>query len=85
MLCDIRGQRVNDSVRDPLCSYELLLTKQKMSYFLLFHLFILRSAVTSRRGDLEILGYVMLQWLCDRLPWEKNLADKEYVRSEKTK
>ena len=82
MLFDIRGQRVNDSVREPLCSYEL---KQKMSYFLLFHLFILCSAVTSRRGDLEILGYVMLQWLCDRLPWEKNLADKEYVRSEKTK
>ena len=40
-------------------------------------------AVTSRRGDLEILGYVMLQWLCGRLPWEKNLANKEYVGNEK--
>ena len=39
--------------------------------------------VTSRRGDLEILGYVMLQWLCDRLPWENNLEDKEYVKNEK--
>ncbi|XP_073250180.1 serine/threonine-protein kinase VRK1-like [Porites lutea] len=43
------------------------------------------GVVTSRRGDLEILGYVMLQWLCDRLPWEKNLNDKEYVRNEKTR
>lgn len=41
------------------------------------------GVVTSRRGDLEILGYVMLQWLCDRLPWEKNLNDKEYVKTEK--
>ena len=40
-------------------------------------------AVTSRRGDLEILGYVMLQWLCGRLPWENNLANKEYVGNEK--
>ena len=79
MLFGIRGQRVNDSVREPLCSYELL-TEQKMSFLKL-----LCSVVTSRRGDLEILGYVMLQWLCDRLPWEKNLADKEYVRSEKTR
>jgi len=39
--------------------------------------------VTSRRSDLEILGYVMLQWLCSRLPWENNLEDKEYVKNEK--
>jgi len=45
---------------------------------------VLIFVVTSRRGDLEILGYVMLQWLCDRLPWEKNLSDKEYVSNEKT-
>ncbi|KZC09945.1 Serine/threonine-protein kinase VRK1 [Dufourea novaeangliae] len=25
----------------------------------------------SRRGDLETLGYNVLQWLCGRLPWEK--------------
>ncbi|KAK2568843.1 Serine/threonine-protein kinase VRK1 [Acropora cervicornis] len=42
-----------------------------------------KGVVTSRRGDLEILGYVMLQWLCGRLPWEKNLANKEYVGNEK--
>lgn len=43
------------------------------------------GVVTSRRSDLEILGFVMLQWLCDRLPWEKNLQDKEYVRNEKNR
>ncbi|XP_034948889.1 serine/threonine-protein kinase VRK1-like [Chelonus insularis] len=25
----------------------------------------------SRRGDMETLGYNILQWLCGRLPWEK--------------
>ena len=25
----------------------------------------------SRRGDLETLGYNLLQWLCGRLPWEE--------------
>lgn len=39
----------------------------------------------SRRGDLEILGYNMLQWLCGRLPWEDNLKDPEYVSQQKTK
>lgn len=43
------------------------------------------GVVTSRRSDLEILGFVMLQWLCDRLPWEKNLQNKEYVKNEKDK
>lgn len=33
----------------------------------------------SRRGDLEILAYNMLQWLCGRLPWEDNLRDQQYV------
>lgn len=41
------------------------------------------GVVTSRRSDLEILGYVMLQWLCNRLPWENSLEDKEYVKNEK--
>lgn len=43
------------------------------------------GVVTSRRGDLEILGYVMLQWLCSRLPWESNLENKEYVKDQKTR
>lgn len=37
----------------------------------------------SRRGDLEILGYNMLQWLCGRLPWEDNLKCPEYVSQKK--
>lgn len=37
----------------------------------------------SRRGDLEILGYNIVQWLCGRLPWEDNLQDCNYVASQK--
>uniref|UniRef100_A0A8B9J3W3 non-specific serine/threonine protein kinase n=1 Tax=Astyanax mexicanus TaxID=7994 RepID=A0A8B9J3W3_ASTMX len=37
----------------------------------------------SRRGDLEILGYCMIQWLCGRLPWEDKLQDPVYVRDSK--
>ncbi|TSV68137.1 Serine/threonine-protein kinase VRK1 [Bagarius yarrelli] len=37
----------------------------------------------SRRGDLEILGYCMIQWLCSRLPWEDKLQDPVYVRDAK--
>ena len=39
----------------------------------------------SRRGDLEILGYCLLQWLCGKLPWEDKLLNKEYVRDQKVK
>jgi vaccinia related kinase len=37
----------------------------------------------SRRGDLEILGYNMLQWLCGKLPWEDNITDPEYIHAQK--
>lgn len=37
----------------------------------------------SRRGDLEILGYCMIQWLSGHLPWEDNLKDPKYVRDSK--
>nr|XP_045252885.1 serine/threonine-protein kinase VRK1 isoform X8 [Macaca fascicularis] len=37
----------------------------------------------SRRGDLEILGYCMIQWLTGHLPWEDNLKDPKYVRDSK--
>ncbi|CAL4128017.1 unnamed protein product, partial [Meganyctiphanes norvegica] len=37
----------------------------------------------SRRGDLEILGFNMVQWLCRQLPWEDNLADCDYVATMK--
>lgn len=39
----------------------------------------------SRRGDMEILGFCMMQWLCKRLPWEDNLENKDYVFKQKTK
>ncbi|XP_064601190.1 serine/threonine-protein kinase VRK1-like [Liolophura sinensis] len=42
-----------------------------------------RGVVPARRGDLEILGYCLLQWLCSRLPWEDNLEDKDYVSDSK--
>nr|WGO62643.1 serine/threonine protein kinase [Wadden Sea poxvirus] len=43
------------------------------------------GACPSRRGDLEILGYCMIKWLCGKLPWENNLKDKEYVKDSKIK
>lgn len=44
-----------------------------------------RGVGPSRRADLEILGYCMLQWLCGRLPWEDNLKNCDYVAAEKIK
>ncbi|XP_059696516.1 serine/threonine-protein kinase VRK2 isoform X2 [Haemorhous mexicanus] len=43
------------------------------------------GSAPSRRGDLEILGYCMLHWLCGKLPWEQNLKDPVAVQSAKTK
>lgn len=42
-----------------------------------------KGVAPSRRGDLEILGFCLLQWLCSRLPWENNLENKDYVRDSK--
>ncbi|XP_019372193.1 PREDICTED: serine/threonine-protein kinase VRK2 isoform X1 [Gavialis gangeticus] len=44
-----------------------------------------KGVAPSRRGDLEILGYCMLQWLCGKLPWEQNLKDPVVVQAEKIK
>jgi vaccinia related kinase len=44
-----------------------------------------KGVAPSRRTDLEILGYVMLQWLCSQLPWEDNLTDKDYVMNSKAR
>ncbi|NXS36989.1 VRK2 kinase, partial [Pomatostomus ruficeps] len=44
-----------------------------------------KGVAPSRRGDLEILGYCMLQWLCGKLPWEQNLKDPVVVQTAKTK
>uniref|UniRef100_A0A2K5QC66 Serine/threonine-protein kinase VRK1 n=1 Tax=Cebus imitator TaxID=2715852 RepID=A0A2K5QC66_CEBIM len=37
----------------------------------------------SRPGDLETLGYCMIQWLTGHLPWEDNLKDPKYVTDSK--
>lgn len=44
-----------------------------------------KGATPSRRGDLEILSYCMVQWLCGQLPWEDKLQDPVYVRDSKIK
>ncbi|XP_068009364.1 serine/threonine-protein kinase VRK2 isoform X4 [Melanerpes formicivorus] len=44
-----------------------------------------KGVAPSRRSDLEILGYCMLQWLCGKLPWEQNLKDPVSVQTAKTK
>ncbi|XP_068608022.1 serine/threonine-protein kinase VRK1 [Brachionichthys hirsutus] len=42
-----------------------------------------KGASASRRSDLEILSYCMVQWLCGRLPWEDKLQDPLSVRDSK--
>ncbi|XP_078591015.1 serine/threonine-protein kinase VRK1-like isoform X2 [Branchiostoma floridae x Branchiostoma japonicum] len=44
-----------------------------------------KGVPAARRGDIEILGYVLLQWLCGQLPWEDNLANCDYLRDQKIK
>lgn len=41
-------------------------------------------SVPTQRGDIEILGYNIIMWLCGSLPWEK-LVDKTSVQKEKEK
>ncbi|XP_034177516.1 serine/threonine-protein kinase VRK1 [Osmia lignaria lignaria] len=41
--------------------------------------------VPTMRGDFEILGYNMIQWLCGSLLWEKNLSDPVTVQKQKEK
>jgi len=38
----------------------------------------------SRRGDIEILGLVLLHWLCGELPWENCLTNANKVRDLKS-
>ncbi|XP_076025876.1 serine/threonine-protein kinase VRK1 [Genypterus blacodes] len=42
-----------------------------------------KGVASCRRGDLEILSYNLVQWLCGRLPWEDRLQDALYVRDAK--
>ncbi|XP_037085683.1 serine/threonine-protein kinase VRK1-like [Pollicipes pollicipes] len=39
----------------------------------------------SRRGDLEILGYNLLQWACGRLPWQDHLQHADAVARYKNR
>ncbi|CAG4982121.1 unnamed protein product [Colias eurytheme] len=39
--------------------------------------------VATMRGDLEILGYNMLQWIVGELPWEKSLQQPKKVQAMK--
>ncbi|XP_045537179.1 serine/threonine-protein kinase VRK1 [Papilio machaon] len=39
--------------------------------------------VATMRGDLEILGYNMLQWIVGELPWEKHLKQPKTVQTMK--
>ncbi|XP_012936158.1 serine/threonine-protein kinase VRK1 [Aplysia californica] len=44
-----------------------------------------KGVAPSRRADMEILGYCLLQWLCGKLPWENKLTDPSYVAASKEK
>lgn len=37
------------------------------------------------RGDLEVLLYNIIQWICGTLPWEKNLKEPSGVQQQKEK
>ncbi|KAF3842437.1 hypothetical protein F7725_024388 [Dissostichus mawsoni] len=40
---------------------------------------------SSRRGDLQILGFSLLHWLCGSLPWEKLLRNPTQVQEAKAR
>ncbi|KAL2083181.1 hypothetical protein ACEWY4_020954 [Coilia grayii] len=44
-----------------------------------------KGVAPSRRGDLEILGYCLLHWLCGTLPWLPLLRDPTRVQEAKAK
>lgn len=54
-------------------------------YLLLYVCVVRLYIVPSRRGDMEILGYCLLQWGCGRLPWEGCLDNKPEVAKLKQK
>uniref|UniRef100_A0A1B6DXX2 non-specific serine/threonine protein kinase n=1 Tax=Clastoptera arizonana TaxID=38151 RepID=A0A1B6DXX2_9HEMI len=44
----------------------------------------MHQGVTTRRGDLEVLGFNLLHWVNSSLPWEDCLANPEVVQTKKT-
>ncbi|KAK9882964.1 hypothetical protein WA026_001181 [Henosepilachna vigintioctopunctata] len=43
------------------------------------------QGVPTRRGDIEILAYNLIQWLGCKLPWETDLSKPELVQANKEK
>ncbi|XP_064788500.1 serine/threonine-protein kinase VRK2 isoform X2 [Oncorhynchus masou masou] len=43
------------------------------------------GAAPSRRGDLQVLGFCLLHWLCGALPWDSVLKDPIQVQEAKTR
>lgn len=43
------------------------------------------SLVASRRGDLQILGFCLLHWLCGSLPWDGILKYPTQVQEAKAR
>ena len=72
----------------PLSSRVEMLTKESVSLSVFVYttnVCIIVYLGPSRRGDLEILGYVLVQWACGVLPWESKIANKDLVAQEKEK
>ncbi|KAK5881989.1 hypothetical protein CesoFtcFv8_020624 [Champsocephalus esox] len=44
-----------------------------------------KGLAPSRRGDLQILGFCLLHWLCGSLPWEKLLRNPTQVQEAKAR
>ncbi|CAL8299286.1 unnamed protein product [Merluccius merluccius] len=44
-----------------------------------------RGVAPSRRGDLQVLGFCMLHWLCGTLPWDGTLKNPAQVQEAKAK
>ncbi|XP_040906011.1 serine/threonine-protein kinase VRK2 isoform X2 [Toxotes jaculatrix] len=44
-----------------------------------------KGVAASRRGDLQILGFCLLHWLCGSLPWDSVLKNSVHVQEAKTR
>ncbi|XP_070696826.1 serine/threonine-protein kinase VRK1-like [Pempheris klunzingeri] len=44
-----------------------------------------RGVAPSRRGDLQILGFCLLHWICGSLPWDSVLKDPTQVQEAKAR
>ncbi|KAI4491001.1 hypothetical protein M0802_010577 [Mischocyttarus mexicanus] len=82
---DIKGPNIL------LAQYDDSAVREKLQAYLVDYGLAYRfrtTAAHSRRGDLETLGYNLLQWVCGKLPWEKDndlsvTINPEEVHTEK--